>query len=101
MFMKFISAGEAELAVVDPTDEEKVVGRTWVLFCPERLKTLVLFVAIPANPPVPGLGTFLQVIPFGRRPGFTGEGFIGRDRQDGEWYRIFPCPEMDETKGAP
>jgi hypothetical protein len=78
----------------------KAFGKTWILSCPTSFKVLVLFVAIRANPPVPPLGTVLQVIPFGWRPGFTGEGFIRRDRQGGERYRIMPCPEMNETTGG-
>jgi hypothetical protein len=100
MFMRFISAGQPDVGVLHPETGEKALGRPWILLCPESLRVLVLFVAIPTNPPVPLLGSIHQVIPFDRRPIFTGEGFIGRDRHDGRWYRILPCPAMGETSGV-
>ena len=100
MFMRFISAGQPDVGVLHPETGEKALGKTWILACPESLRVLVLFVAIPANSLVPLLGSNHQIIPFDWRPIFTGEGFIGRNRQDGQWYRIMHCPAMRETRGV-
>ena len=100
MFMKFISAGEPEYTTIVAEGKEKALGRTWILFCPENLRVLVLFVAIRPNTPDPSLGEAYQIIPFGGRSRPVVEGFVGCDRQDGRRYRILPCPAMSETGGG-
>lgn len=100
MFVRFITAGEPEYTTVDATEGEKSFGRTWILLCPETNKVLVLFVKFPADALGPPLGAVYQIIKLARKPGPTIEGLIGRDRHDGGWYRILPCPEMNETRGG-
>lgn len=100
MFMRFISAGEPEYATIVAEGKKNVLGRTWILFGPESLKVLVLFVSIRPNTPDPSLGEVFQIIPLGGGSRPIVEGFVGCDRQDGRWYRILPCPAMSETGGG-